>query len=445
METAKRIIILLAMLLLTGEAAQPAGKSPDSKAAATPTATQISNTHSASCIVKVTCDPAVLPLNFQTIEYLLHSTGVSGKAARDVLGVPPDAASNLFQIEDLSSTPGFLIPPYPPQGQIPPAPQEGPGNEKRAVKNPSASLPEPKPSAEPVPTPGQPPRTGIPRPSTTPEQTILFQLQVDLPEDSQAKPAAVEFMNALISNLRSTLGDASQAYVANLNSQFKQAGLEANNAEAELVMLQSKIRELAGGRDLSPGAITNQIRDLREKLEMTKMEYASNEGTIQGITERIAKTQARIEEQLKNDQVANELQAITERIAREVADIEARVKQEGPALSAALQNTREQLTKARIDLAKRREEMSRSDISSLNNKIADISVGQPRAAAYRAGIERQLAEADGLLPKADEYELLLLKADLARQNLQQAIIWRDKMKRQAGFLPVADVLVLGGS
>lgn len=444
METAKRLTILLAMLLLTDKAALPAGKSPDSKAAVTPTAAQISNTRSASCIVKVTCDPAVLPLNFQTIDYLLHSTGVSGKAARDVLGLPPEEAPNLFHIEELSSAPDIRIPPYPPQGQAPPAHQENSGNEKRAVENPPASMPEPKQSAEPVPAIGQPPRTGIPRPSTTPEQTILFQLQVDLPEDSQAKPAAVEFMNALINNLRSTLSDASQAYVTKLNSQFKQAGLEANDAEAELVMLQSRIRELAGGRDLSPGAITNQIRDLRQQLERTKMQYAADQGTIQGITERIAKTQARIEEQLKNDLVANELQAITERIAKEVANIEARVKQEGPALSTELQNAREKLTKARIELAKRREDWSRSDISSLNNKIADISEGQTRAAAYRASIEQQLAEAEGLLAKADEYELLLLKADLARQNLQQAIIWRDKMKRQAGFLPVADVLVLGG-
>ena len=38
-------------------------------------------------MVKVTLDPTVLPLNFESVESLLHSWGVAGIAARDILGV----------------------------------------------------------------------------------------------------------------------------------------------------------------------------------------------------------------------------------------------------------------------------------------------------------------------------------------------------------------------
>ncbi len=89
METSKRTVILLLLALLTTGATQSAEKQ----------AAAVSNTRAASCLVKITCDPAILPLNFEIVDYLLHSSGVGGKAARDILNISPDQLYDLFTIE----------------------------------------------------------------------------------------------------------------------------------------------------------------------------------------------------------------------------------------------------------------------------------------------------------------------------------------------------------
>ena len=89
METTKRTIILLLLALLATGATQSAEKQ----------AAAVSNTRTASCLVKITCDSAILPLNFETIDYLLNSSGVGGKAAHQILDVPPDQVRDLIIIE----------------------------------------------------------------------------------------------------------------------------------------------------------------------------------------------------------------------------------------------------------------------------------------------------------------------------------------------------------
>ncbi len=76
METAKRMTKLSALLLLALVGLRPAAATDEARA---------SNTRSASCIVKVTVHPAILPLNIETIDSLLHSSAVAGKAVRRVL------------------------------------------------------------------------------------------------------------------------------------------------------------------------------------------------------------------------------------------------------------------------------------------------------------------------------------------------------------------------
>jgi hypothetical protein len=90
MEATKGIVILL-VLVVASVPAQSANR-PE---------TQFSSTHTASCLVKITFDPLVLPLDNITIEYLLHSTSVGGKVAREVLGISPDQVSDILKIETL--------------------------------------------------------------------------------------------------------------------------------------------------------------------------------------------------------------------------------------------------------------------------------------------------------------------------------------------------------
>jgi len=108
METAKRIIFLLILAVLVTSPIQSEEKQ----------SAQISGTRAASCLVKITCDPAILPLNFETVDYLFHSSGVGGKAARDILNISPDQLYDLFTIESVQlgvsdGLGGYGLPPSP--------------------------------------------------------------------------------------------------------------------------------------------------------------------------------------------------------------------------------------------------------------------------------------------------------------------------------------------
>ena len=60
---------------------------------------KLSGTRDASCIVKITVDPSIMPLNGQTLDYLQHLLGSSmaRRAARDVLGLEGDAVGPALQ------------------------------------------------------------------------------------------------------------------------------------------------------------------------------------------------------------------------------------------------------------------------------------------------------------------------------------------------------------
>ncbi len=67
---------------------------------------EVPSTRTASCLLRVSCAPEVLPLSYDMISYLLRSSSVSGKAAKDVLGVR--FVDDLLKIEQLSWEPGAI-------------------------------------------------------------------------------------------------------------------------------------------------------------------------------------------------------------------------------------------------------------------------------------------------------------------------------------------------
>ncbi len=105
MGTSKHVVILLTLALggiLVAGQDKPGASAPASQR-------RISNTRVASCIVRVTVDPAIMFLDQGSIESLLQSSGVVFKAGREVLSLtkPEDFARPLITVEwlNLSAAP----------------------------------------------------------------------------------------------------------------------------------------------------------------------------------------------------------------------------------------------------------------------------------------------------------------------------------------------------
>jgi len=248
---------LLALVLLTAAAAQPAEAMVKPK---------ISNTRTASCLVKITADPAVLPLSDIVIDYLLHSSGVAGKAAREVLDISPDDAFQLFTIEDVAKY----------SAELPRSSSRSRTAVARTATRPAAA---PRPTATsrtPTTTAttrtpafpggflsGRSTGTTAKSPTSDAEQTYLLKLQVGLGEevlDEPIKPAAEEFMNALIENLRETLTNAYENHEGQLHDLLEFAKEQHR---------QAKLEELKLSQNPADMAVYHQLEEIVDLSQLT--------------------------------------------------------------------------------------------------------------------------------------------------------------------------------
>jgi hypothetical protein len=435
MEATKHIVVLLVLLLLISVPAQSANQ---------PAAAQISKTHTASCLVKITFDPLVLPLDDITIDYLLHSSSIGGKVAREVLNISPDQVSDIFKIEALRGTEGRILPDLSSRRRSTPTNMEKKYDYEMMMEMERFRLGDTASTARPM-SSGRAPAGIVTSTSPAAEQTLLFWLSVELPND--VKPVAEEFMDALVDSLRGTLVKVFEDYKLRFNNQLKLAEQEATSAENDLREKQKTLREMSRSRVLDRDKILADIYRLRQNVQTARMNQASNQVIIDATTRRIADIQARIKKQLENDSITIELQSIVEMSGKLVIEAEKQVKA-GTISSLQLDEIKEKLARARIEIARRREQLSSSVggnmIESLNKELADRSIQATQDEASIRSLERQLVEAESLLAKADDYELLSLKADIAKQNLQESILWRDRTSRQIRFLQSPMVSILGG-
>jgi hypothetical protein len=439
MEITKRVmLILISILLITGTA--------------TSKESEISDTLTASCLIKITSDPVILPLDDMTINYLLHSSGVGGKAAKEILDaqLSGEALEVALQIEWLADggdmlSSGDLRNPSPEaetyedtehQLMMEMMVQEREAMEARMAR------PSPRRSSG---------RRTISEPlNITSEQMILLRIVVNLEEDNigmAVEPAAEEFMNAAIDNLKTALTGAFDEYIQRLHGRLRLADMEVSRTEEQLSEMQERLRSIAGSRILDKDNILNNIMDLRRELQDTKMEQDSDKVIVEAITNRIAETQAKLKEQVVKDDITKELQQIIEN-QRQLLEDAKQIVEGGMSGREKLAQAEEKLARARIELAQRREQMSKSAggdlIESLNRELANRSIKSAQNQARIETLSRQLAEAEEWLNKADDHEILSLKADITKQNLREAIVWRDRISRQDRLIQPPSVTVLGG-
>jgi hypothetical protein len=453
METAKYLMVLMiATLLATGPIHANESSSP-----------RISETYRASCLVKVTCDPVILPLSIETFDYLLQSSGVGGKAAREALEVSPDQVQDLFTIEYVNELTSKASPKssmgrssgleggmeeYEYAMMMEMEEMEGQYSVEMGRSRPTSSTRSSRGRSTSGRTGGRR-STGRTIDATSnfqvDEQTYLFSLIVVLPEE--VKPAAEEFMDALLQNLRNALMGAFDEHMHKIKNQAKLADEEAARAEHELSMQQERLRVISGSRILNRDKILSDISDLRNDIQKIEMEQASDQVVVDQTTNQIAEIQAKMQKEIDKDTVTGQLKELLALQQQNFQNVE-KLYQSGRASTNDLADAQERLARSRIDLAQRREQLSKSAggnlINSLNSTLANYSLNTTQNKIKLEILIRQLAEAEELLSKADDYELLSLKAEIAKQNLQETILWCDRMSRQNRIIQPPAVSVIGG-
>ncbi|MHC4434332.1 MAG: hypothetical protein ACYTBS_21015, partial [Planctomycetota bacterium] len=308
MKTTRRIVTLLVLGLL---AAGPTQSAEESKKA-------ISNTRTASCLVKATCDPAIMPLNLETIDYFLLSSGVGGRAARETLDLAADKVGDLFTIEHVQlfeseprggapglssrsrsaagaqSTPsrtsryyrgkpveesmhedmdeygmmmememGELGGEYCPSLMSPPKVRSSSSSAttRSRVGSRSSSSTTRSRYGTTTRTARTPPTTSA---SSADRLTYLFSLNIHLPQE--VKPAATEFMNALVDNLRRSLLDSHNAYAEELQNLLQFAERQREMAQTQLVEATGEVAAIKVRPPLDPSPADVAVHERLEQI-----------------------------------------------------------------------------------------------------------------------------------------------------------------------------------
>ena len=232
MKTKKLTILVATVILLTAANLQAEEKTK-----------LASNTRTASCLVKVTIDPDILPLNYDSIEYLLQSSAIAGKAGRDVLNIshalaakllkaitPAQSANLLTSSPVLTSSPAVLPTDKEYEDEMMRMmqmmmSQDKTSHTRRRDARDRRARSRTRRSTRRTTTPAK-------SPTSNGDQPFLFQLIVELPDE--VRPLAEEFLTALTDNLRQTLGYAYASYDIRLQNDLGRAHSQRKNARSQL-------------------------------------------------------------------------------------------------------------------------------------------------------------------------------------------------------------------
>ncbi len=253
MKTKKNTVVLTVLVLLSGGLVL---------ASEDPAPQEISNTRIANVMVKISCDPEILPLSPYMVENLVLNYGVAGKAANEVLKMSPDDIYEYLSVEVL-----------PVQGK-PVQLRTSRGLNRRVRRDrgeddeaffDERAMQEMENFGAPKFSRKRYSKATETRLSTKIWQSLLLRLHVDLRE-TDTRPAAQEFMAVVVRNLRRTLESVYNTHQSQLEVDIGQASNARRDAEQDLreatgipnetkadIATKKQLEQVVELSDLNPG------------------------------------------------------------------------------------------------------------------------------------------------------------------------------------------------
>ena len=480
----------------------------------------------ASCLVRVTFDATTVPLYPEGLMYLIRSSGVVGKAGRDILNVPHQDAETFLMVEDLANPTthqpatdyGGYGDAYGPVGPsmstrygggfggrgyggygigarsggtsapaVPAMPDEPAEPEKPSdsAREPAAPLQPPTAGATtggmmgfggmgggmggmmgggttggmaggmgggmgggmmggPM-MPGMPtsgmvyvPRAApsAPDASVLPvfgdQQTIMLHLYVQELPDEAVPPLAQQFLMAVVDNLRTALNAAHEEAMARENARLDHVARQLAEAEAELRHLQGQMKEITGAYSLDRNFLQGRIADLESQIQETQLQKETDKVMIDGMARRAQEAQKEAAARIADDVVLHEMQQVLASAMEQLKAVEAMVER-GTVSTAEVAKARENIARAKIDVAKREQELAASvgaPAGNLSRQVADYQIKADQREVRIRHLDRQLSDVHALLAKADDYESVSLRLERARGRLYEMMTLKDRLDQR---------------
>jgi hypothetical protein len=366
------------------------------------TGTSASQSRYASCIVTVTPGTSASPLDVDTIDAIIDSVGVQGKALSEVLGMVTSPDDGLVSIS------------------FDALPESELDEEVREVM-------------------------GAP---------ISGRLIVEyLDEETNYRAGADDLLKAITVRLAKVIEEQGAAQLESLAQRRGLAEADVERTKSRLAELQeaaNALRAEAGRTDLSRDTIIEEVHELEAELRESEMEAASHDAKREAIAAQIAK----IGETVKARPSANE---VTQAL-HQVVELREMYAQRTRALFESGQTSQAELKQAEVEHAMARAELARhleeqadaaggGAMSGLNEQLMQLSIDAVEVQARQKALQARLEQirATKLLDLADRYEReVRVQREVGEEMLEEALRRHEAADRVLRSYQPPSVVVVGG-
>ncbi len=193
---------------------------------------------------------------------------------------------------------------------------------------------------------------------------------------------------------------------------IREEELQSPQAAFSTIEIQEDTQELIARR-----------RDLSDAIQDLEMEMAGREARRQAIEEQIARTRDEADRKLAQDTVTKEFQTLVQMIEMRLSQVRKEVDA-GRLPQSELTQAQENLTRARIELAKRQEELTKDvgggRLDSLNSELSQMAIETAEQRARLEVFRTQLDETQRRLARASAFDPQAARLRTAQQALSIA-------------------------
>jgi hypothetical protein len=335
----------------------------------------------AACIVAIQMDPQILTLDFETLNQILYSPAVAADAVKKVLKSDLESDSVLEIIEFLG---------------------------KHEADN---------------------------------SNKYVCDIRIDLTNTNKKLPAvAEELLKAVTESLRNTMYKAYTDFLASRDGGLKTLEVNIRKARDDWANRNADYANFIKNKTIPHSNIPRYISDLTEKVEAERLEMDINRRMLEELKAHRVEVKHELRKQIDGDSIVTHLSKLVEMAAGEVKELQDHKKKNPENFpDEVFRESEKNLLKAKIELAKRQEQIrqqTQSELADISKQIADRSMENPAMEMRYRFLYQKMEKARESLVYSHEYETLELERAYAKKNLEKAMkIYQDAKLDNARFSP----------
>jgi hypothetical protein len=272
------------------------------------------------------------------------------------------------------------------------------------------------------------------------------------PSAGWSQEVAENALRATCEHLQRALQNVFQAEREQITQrrQAAQASLEAARERLErLHAMRNAFFAEAGWADLNRDVIANQARNLQDQIREAEMRLMTMNARQQAIQAQIAEIGKRAEQAAASDPVIDELQKALQIRQREAERFQV-LFERGEVSDSELSDAMASIPRLRAEIAERREhaihEHGGNLLGDLNQELSRLAVDRAELEAHLASLHQQMEQMDAakLMDLADRYEREVeINLDLAEHSVRQAAQQAAEIEQVAAQLREPSVVIFG--